>query len=45
MGTGAVSRYRLSWSQKFITVQDFNCVQMRVSVLAVVIFNLIIIIS
>ncbi len=30
-GTGAVSRYKLSWSQKFITVQDLNCVQMRVS--------------
>src|SRR4030066_743074 len=30
-GTGAVSRYKLSRSQKFITVQDFNCVQMRVS--------------
>jgi len=29
--TGAVSRYNLSRSQKFITVQDFNCVQMRVS--------------
>ena len=31
MGTGAVSRYKLSRSQKFIKVQDFNCVQMRVS--------------
>jgi hypothetical protein len=31
MGTGAVSRYNLSRSQKFITVQDLNCVQMRVS--------------
>jgi len=31
VGTGAVSRYKLSRSQKFITVQDFNCVQMRVS--------------
>ena len=30
-GTGAVSRYKLSRSQKFIKVQDFNCVQMRVS--------------
>jgi len=30
-GTGAVSRYKLSRSRKFITVQDFNCVQMRVS--------------
>ena len=30
-GTGAVSRYKLSRSQKFITVQDLNCVQMRVS--------------
>jgi len=30
-GTDAVSRYNLSRSQKFITVQDFNCVQMRVS--------------
>jgi|WetSurMetagenome_2_1015567.scaffolds.fasta_scaffold51467_1 hypothetical protein len=30
-GTGAVSRYKLSRSQKFITVQNFNCVQMRVS--------------
>jgi len=28
-GTGAVSRYKLSRSQKFITVQDFNCGQMR----------------
>jgi hypothetical protein len=27
--TGAVSRYKLSRSQKFITVQDLNCVQMR----------------
>jgi hypothetical protein len=31
VGTGAVSRYKLSRRQKFITVQDFNCVQMRVS--------------
>ena len=30
-GTGAVSRYNLSRSQKFITMQNFNCVQMRVS--------------
>ena len=30
-GTGAVSRYKLSRSQKFITVQDFNCGLMRVS--------------
>ena len=30
-GTGAVSRYKLSRNQKFITVQDFNCGQMRVS--------------
>jgi len=30
-GTGAVSRYKLSRSQEFITVQDLNCVQMRVS--------------
>jgi hypothetical protein len=30
-GTGAVSRYKLSRSQKFVKVQDFNCVQMRVS--------------
>ena len=28
-GTGAVSRYNLSRSQKFVTVQDLNCVQMR----------------
>jgi hypothetical protein len=31
MGTGAVSRYNLSRSQKSVTVHDFNCVQMRVS--------------
>ena len=31
MSTGAVSRYKLSWSQKFVKVQDFNCGQMRVS--------------
>jgi hypothetical protein len=30
-GTGAVSRYNLSRSQKFVKVQEFNCVQMRVS--------------
>jgi hypothetical protein len=30
-GTGAVSRYKLSRSQKFITVLDFNYVQMCVS--------------
>jgi hypothetical protein len=30
-GTGAVSRYKLSRSQKFITVQDLNCVLMSVS--------------
>ena len=30
-GTGAVSRYKLSRSQKFVKVQDFNCGQMRVS--------------
>jgi hypothetical protein len=30
-GTGAVSRYNLSRSQKSVTVQDFNCGQMRVS--------------
>ena len=30
-GIGAVSRYNLSRSQKIIKVQDFNCVQMRVS--------------
>ena len=30
-GTGAVSRYKLSRSQKFVKVQDLNCVQMRVS--------------
>ena len=29
--TGAVSRYKLSRSQKFITVQNLNCVQMHVS--------------
>ena len=28
-GTGAVSRYKLSQSQKFVTVQKFGCVQMR----------------
>jgi hypothetical protein len=30
-GTGAVSRYKLSRSQKSVKVQDFNCGQMRVS--------------
>ena len=30
-GTGAVSRYKLSLSQKTVTVQDFNWGQMRVS--------------
>jgi len=30
-GTGAVSRYNVERSQKFIAVQDFNCGQMRVS--------------
>ena len=30
-GNCAVSRYKLSRSQKFITVQDYNCMQMRVS--------------
>src|SRR5664280_1751443 len=30
-GTGAVSRYKMSLSQKFVEVQDFNCKQMRVS--------------
>jgi len=30
-GTCAVSRYKLSRSQKFVKMQDFNCVQMRVS--------------
>jgi hypothetical protein len=30
-GTGAVSRYNLSRSQKTVTVQDYNCVQMSVS--------------
>jgi hypothetical protein len=30
-GTGAVSRYKVERSQKFITVQDLNCVQMSVS--------------
>jgi hypothetical protein len=29
--TGAVSQYKLSRSQKFITVQELYCVQMRVS--------------
>jgi hypothetical protein len=30
-GTGAVSLYKLSRSQKLVMVQDFNCEQMRVS--------------
>jgi hypothetical protein len=30
-GTGAVSRYKLSRSQKFVMVQEFDCVQMRKS--------------
>jgi len=30
-GTSAVSRYNLSRSQKSVTVQNYNCVQMRVS--------------
>ena len=30
-GTGAVSRYKLSRSQKLVTVQDYNCGQVRVS--------------
>ena len=30
-GTGAVSRYKLSRSQKTVTMQDFNWGQMRVS--------------
>ena len=30
-GTGAVSRYNLSRSQKSVTVQDFNCGQKSVS--------------
>jgi len=30
-GTGAVSRYKLSRSQKFVKVQDLNCGQMSVS--------------
>ena len=30
-GTGAVSRYKLSRSQKFVKVREFNCGQMRVS--------------
>jgi hypothetical protein len=30
-GTGAVSRYKLSRSQKYVKVQDLNCVQRRVS--------------
>ena len=30
-GTGAVSRYNLFRSQKFVKLQDFDCGQMRVS--------------
>jgi hypothetical protein len=30
-GTGAVSRYKLSRSQKFVKVQDLNCGQMGMS--------------
>ncbi len=30
-GTGAVSRYNLSRSQKSVMIQAFNCGQMRVS--------------
>ena len=30
-GTGAVSRYNLPRSQKFVKVQDFDCGQMSVS--------------
>ena len=33
-GTGAVSRYKLSRSQKSVTVQDLNCMQMRVPALS-----------
>ena len=31
MGTGAVSRYKFNRSQKSVTMQDLNCVQVRVS--------------
>ena len=31
MGTGAVSRYKVDRSQKIVKVQDFDCMQMRVS--------------
>ena len=31
MGTSAVSRYKLFWSQKFVKVQNLDCGQMRVS--------------
>ena len=31
MGTGAVSRYKVDRSQKFVMVQDLNCEQMSVS--------------
>jgi len=30
-GTGAVSRYNFNRSRELVTMQDFNCVQMRVS--------------
>ena len=30
-GTGAVSRYNLSRNQKFVKMQDYNCMQMSVS--------------
>jgi len=33
-GTGAVSRYKLSRSQKIVMVQDFDCGQMRVPALS-----------
>ena len=29
MGTGAVSRYKFDRSQKTVTVQDYNCGQVR----------------
>ena len=31
IGTGAVSRYKLSRSQKIVMIQDLNCGRMRVS--------------
>ena len=31
MGTGAVSRYKFDRSQETVTVQDYNCGQVRVS--------------